>query len=529
MDHHGHEVFFEYRPDYDILFLIVQAPFKYLIEAKKNNKPIVQRLDGSWYFTVAGWRYPFLNLKAKIIRHLFTDFTIYQSEYSKYCSTKLLGIKKHDPSAIIYNGADLDIFSPLGETLTLRDNPDQKIFFTASAFRRTDQIVPLLKALKIYREKYGDNFKFLVAGNFSAKVKHIPKVWSHFKNVQFLGKIENKDLPCYERAADVFLFTHLNPPCPNNVIEAMACRLPICGVADGAMPELIEPGKNGLLIDTNDDAFWKSRTLNLKAFADNLDIIIKKQSEYSKKSYASAKERFSLDTMIEKYIDVINQLVAKKNMNFPRRYEFFTDRKGRAAFIAKIFEKELSQSSSILDVGCDCNTLKHLLGTKVTGVDLYGNPDYKIDFEKEKLARFKDGEFDMIICTEVLEHLENLYEMINEIFRVSSKYILISLPNCADFFSKISILFTGHIGKFYGLPIEKPDDRHRWFFSHTDIDKFFSEYSQRNNHKILRRFLLCNYSYTWRGALVRLFIKIFNVNSAGQSYWILLEKNNSQI
>lgn len=211
-------------------------------------------------------------------------------------------------------------------------------------------------------------------------------------------------------------------------------------------------------------------------------------------------------------------------MNFPKRYEFFTDRKGRAAFIAKIFEKELSQSRSILDVGCDYNTLKHLLGTKVTGVDLYGDPDYKVDFEKEKLSRFKDEEFDMVVCTEVLEHLENLHEMINEIFRVSNKYVLISLPNCADFFTRINIFFTGNIGKFYGFPQEKPEDRHRWFFSHINIEDFFKAYAQKNNHKILRRFLICNYSGSWKGSLVRFFIRVFNINSAGQSYWILIEK-----
>lgn len=211
-------------------------------------------------------------------------------------------------------------------------------------------------------------------------------------------------------------------------------------------------------------------------------------------------------------------------MNFQKRYDQFNNREERAVFISKVFSKEIGDSTAVLDVGCDFNNLKHIIGTKVTGIDLYGNPDFKIDLEKEKLSRFKDNSFDMVVCTEVLEHLENLHELINEIFRVSNKYVLISLPNCADFFARINVLFTGHIGKFYGLPIKKPDDRHRWFFSHIDIEKFFLKYTEKHQHKILRRFLVCNYGNSWKGFLVRLFIRVFNVNSAGQSYWILIKK-----
>ena len=46
MESNGHTVTFRYTSDYDILLLIVQCPLKYLIDAKKRGKKIVQRLDG---------------------------------------------------------------------------------------------------------------------------------------------------------------------------------------------------------------------------------------------------------------------------------------------------------------------------------------------------------------------------------------------------------------------------------------------------------------------------------------------------
>lgn len=213
-------------------------------------------------------------------------------------------------------------------------------------------------------------------------------------------------------------------------------------------------------------------------------------------------------------------------MTYPKKYEFFSDREGRAAFISQVFTKQLSESQSVLDVGCDYNTLKKIVGTKVTGIDLYGEPDIRVDFEKEKLTRFQDGQFDMVVCTEVLEHLENFHEMLDELVRVSRRYILISLPNCMPLFTRFDILFSGKTGKFYGLPLMKPDDRHRWFFSHTDIERFFQAYTRKHSLTIAKRFLHCNFSASWKGRLVRLLVKMFDLDVAAQSYWILLEKKS---
>jgi len=308
MQKRGHEVFFEHQADYDILFLIVQAPFKYLIEAKRKGKKIVQRLDGTHYWSVQGPMYLLFNLKAKIIRHFFADFTVYQSKYSKYCAEIFLGKKIRDPSAIIYNGVNLDLFSPTGDTINLRDNPEQEIFFTATAFRRENQIVPIIEALKIYGRTFDDNFKFLVAGTFTNNIAYVKNKYENFKNIVFLGKINNGDLPKYERAADVFLFTHSNPPCPNNVIESLACGLPVCGVADGAMPEIINNGKTGLLVPTQGDAFWVPRKYDPGTFADNIHQITSGRERFSANARQSAEQCFSLDSMIDSYAKVLETL-----------------------------------------------------------------------------------------------------------------------------------------------------------------------------------------------------------------------------
>ncbi|HLC94399.1 MAG TPA: glycosyltransferase family 4 protein [Patescibacteria group bacterium] len=303
LEERGHEVFFDFRKDYDILFVIVQCNPLYLLHAKMNKRKIIQRLDGVYYWSVAQWKYPLLNFPPRFIHKFFSDFTVYQSKYSKYCADKFLGKRKNEQYSIIYNGVDTTLFSPEGEKIDdIRDNPEQKVFITASKFRRYDQIIPIIKALEIYRDKYNKNFKLLIIGDFSREVEKIPAQFKKFTYLNFIGKIKNEDLPKYERSSDVFLMTHLNPPCPNNIIEAMACGLPICGVNDGAMREITVPEENSLLLKSEGDAFWKMREYDVSQFADNLDSITKNLNFYSTNSRKIAEKKFSLDDMTARYL-----------------------------------------------------------------------------------------------------------------------------------------------------------------------------------------------------------------------------------
>lgn len=306
LEERGHQVFFDFPKNYDILFLIIQCNPLYLIHAKLHQKKIIHRLDGVYYWSVAKWKYPLLNLPPKLIHNYFSDTTIYQSQYSKYCVDKFFGRSHRSQHDIIYNGVDTNLFSPVGEIVAgLRDNADQKIFITVSKFRRKDQILPILKSLEIYQNKYSDNFKLIIIGDFSRQVAQVPDQYCQFKHLVFLGQIPNQDLPRYERSADVFLFTHLNPPCPNNIIEAMACGLPICGVADGAMKEITIDGRNSQLVDATGDAFWQPRFYDHEKFADNLNTLLQNPMSYSKNSRQIAQQRFSLESMIDKYLQAM--------------------------------------------------------------------------------------------------------------------------------------------------------------------------------------------------------------------------------
>jgi len=47
----------------------------------------------------------------------------------------------------------------------------------------------------------------------------------------------------------------------------------------------------------------------------------------------------------------------------------------------------------------------------------------------ENLDKYRDSGYDLVICCEVLEHLENPEQGLSELYRISNRYVLVSVPN----------------------------------------------------------------------------------------------------
>lgn len=152
-------------------------------------------------------------------------------------------------------------------------------------------------------------------------------------------------------------------------------------------------------------------------------------------------------------------------------YAFFNTRAARSEYIAKNFAQAIK--GKVLDVGCDKAVLKKLIpGLEYTGIDVGGEPDLRINLEEIERLPFDDGSFDCVVCSDVLEHLDNLHHIFGELVRVSKGSLIISLPNNWTNARRPIEKGRGSFDK-YGLPADKPVDRHKWFFSLTEAVDFF--------------------------------------------------------
>lgn len=183
-------------------------------------------------------------------------------------------------------------------------------------------------------------------------------------------------------------------------------------------------------------------------------------------------------------------------MKFKTDYKYLS-RKDKGRYVCLKYKKILK--GKILDIGCSKErSLEKELPKEVKyiGLDIVPEADIQIDLEKTERLPFGDNFFDVVVCTDVLEHLDNLHNVLTEIIRMSKSYIILSLPNpWSGIWRSIvnNTIYQGGLDnkekrwlKFYGLPDEKAVDRHKWFFSFSEAEKFFANIAHKFNLEILQ-------------------------------------------
>jgi len=119
------------------------------------------------------------------------------------------------------------------------------------------------------------------------------------RSICFAGHVE--DVCTVYRALDVFLFPSLAEPLGSSLLAAMAQALPTVGVARGAVPEIIQHGRDGLLVAASEPDEIATATLRLLH-----------DPTLARALGAAAREtilaRFSADRMVEDTLCVYRRL-----------------------------------------------------------------------------------------------------------------------------------------------------------------------------------------------------------------------------
>ncbi len=153
----------------------------------------------------------------------------------------------------------------------------------------------------------------------------------------------------------------------------------------------------------------------------------------------------------------------------------------------KIMEK--FDYTSVLDIGCGrghFGLLLKSLGKNYTGVDIPKNAGicnergleaYSANIEQEKLP-LKNASFDMVLCLEVIEHLNDMNLLLSEVMRVLKKdgIFIVSTPNSNMPSWRIrEIIFRNSIikGIITGSNRIDEDYKHDRLFKRADIIKIF--------------------------------------------------------
>lgn len=124
------------------------------------------------------------------------------------------------------------------------------------------------------------------------------------------------------------------------------------------------------------------------------------------------------------------ELIEIAQFNFEKKYRFialltnpfYIMRKNLYIYIKKYAPR---LEGTILDFGCGSKPYKHLFTncTEYIGVDIYNEghshdkDEIEFFYDGKKLP-FEDNSFDNVFSSEVIEHIDNLDEILDEIYRV---------------------------------------------------------------------------------------------------------------
>jgi len=236
------------------------------------------------------------------ITQIFSDIVIFVSEDTKKFHSDVKGI-------VIPNGINVEKFYPSDTLRRLTRNElglsDELTMVYVGRVTYNKGIHELLEAFSEVKRTNKKNMKLLIVGPILDDEKHTffnkCKTLDIENHVVFTGS--QLDTHKYYCASDIFIFPSWGyEGMSRALLEAMACGLPTIANVVTGVSEVIEDGINGLLVEPR----------NVADLVRKINWCISHSEESKKLGLAARKtvrEKFSLDLMVERYMQVYNRLV----------------------------------------------------------------------------------------------------------------------------------------------------------------------------------------------------------------------------
>jgi glycosyltransferase involved in cell wall biosynthesis len=297
------------RPDLDAVLVIAGSRhLNLLTTVKKRGIPIIQRLDGmNWihrlkYTGVKHFlRSEINNWILQYIRKNLADRIIYQSRFSQEWWFRQYG-EVGKPIRVIHNAVDLDEYIPAGAP----PDTNQVIRLLAVEGHLKNGVetglVNVVQALDHWKDYHGKSIRLSVAGDVPADVRQringlLPE------RIDWLGVLPHELVPVEMQQSHLFFSVELNPACPNAVIEALACGLPVLAFDSGSIRELVDGTCGGIL--PYDGDIWKLEPADGDLLPFIGDKLLEDLPMFRLGARRRAVKMFDLDEMVQSYLEVL--------------------------------------------------------------------------------------------------------------------------------------------------------------------------------------------------------------------------------
>lgn len=302
------QAFPEYSSGFDLLYLLSGALYMppWAIERLKD-KDVSVVLNQNGVFYPAWYPNEWQAENERMAKALsLADHVFYQSEFCKRCADRFLGVSAKS-SEILYNAVDTNVFVPneIKQTrkrfrFLLSGNIGHSTYY---------RLTNALEGLALARQQ-GLDIEILFAGILPDQLMEKFQSAVEAAGLQdfFLmrGPYERHEAPQTFAAADAYLITKHNDPCPNVVLEAMACGLPVLYSASGGIPEQVgtEAGIGMAVSDT----FEENPIPSPQQIVEGMAQIMLHHESQSDAARKRAVEKFDISLWIGRHREMFQHL-----------------------------------------------------------------------------------------------------------------------------------------------------------------------------------------------------------------------------
>ncbi|HTX79674.1 MAG TPA: glycosyltransferase family 4 protein [Longilinea sp.] len=291
-----------------ILVIAGTSRLDMLWRARRRGVRIVQRLDGmNWthkkvrtglrHYLRAEWG----NWVLSTTRSHLADSLVYQSQFTQGWWQRVYG-EVPAKASVIHNGVDLAFFNPQGAHNRPADAIRLQVVEGSLGGGHELGLENAVRMAQTLMAMSGRRVELVVAG----KVPPIARQKYDSEKLDWItwaGVVERAHLPEMDRSAHFYVPCEINAACPNALIEALACGLPIAGYDSGAITELT--GAEGGCIVPYGDGADQMGPADAPALAAATLKVLADWETYHRQARARAEHLFSVETMVEKYLQVL--------------------------------------------------------------------------------------------------------------------------------------------------------------------------------------------------------------------------------
>lgn len=303
------------------IFTKLLSAFYLLLKIKPE---VIHSHGGLYYYLIAGYFYkkifgckliytfhtePEKDNKLPTLKRFALQKLLEKCDYVTFVSKKLeatvrevWGLKFKN-TVITYagiNGIDIDIskeeISAFKRKFEINDQYPILLALGLTALKyKAEGLKQLIKALKRIKRMYPN--AILIAtreGKYLSELREFAKNEGLENAVVFTGDIDNPYVPLH--VCDIYTHISLGEGLPIALLEAMSMGKPIIASPAGGIPEAIEDGKNGLLVEPDEVKIAETVIYLLE----NKEI----SKELSMNAKKTAEERFSWSSAVNNIINI---------------------------------------------------------------------------------------------------------------------------------------------------------------------------------------------------------------------------------